>query len=226
MTPPLTSHAVRDTEVSLSGAGRAMTVERFEPDAEGPFPAVLLLHGADGLRYRGPVYRTTARHLAGRGLRVLVPHYFERTGTPGHASAARPLDFLGWMEAVTDTIGTAGPGPVGLVGFSLGAYLALAVAGRDERVAAVVDVCGGLPALIAGGFTRMPPVLILHGGADTVVPPREARTLESWLRERGTPCEVVIYPGEGHSLSEAAADDALRRTTAFLMKHLGVGSIR
>ena len=37
---------------------------------------------------------------------------------------------------------------------------------------------------------------------------------------KSAPHELVIYPGQGHSLTGAAADDALRRTTAFLELHL------
>ena len=216
--PPAPSH--HETTLTLTDGGRSMTVERFEPERAGPAATVVLLHGADDMGYRGPAYRAMARHLAGRGLRVFLPHYFERAGTPGRASFSRPMDFLGWMDGVTETLTEAGPGPTGIIGVSLGGYLALAVAGRDERVGAAVVVCGGLPAILTGGFTRMPPVLVLHGAEDRVVPPSEALALEKWLVERGTPHEVVIYPGEGHHLLGAAADDALHRTTAFLQKHL------
>jgi carboxymethylenebutenolidase len=213
--PPLS-----ESELSIKDGGRAMVVERFAPERVGPAPAVVLLHGADGLTYRGPAYRAMARHLASRGMRVFLPHYYERSGTPGRATASRPMDFLGWMDAVSETLSAAGDGPVGLVGVSLGAYLALAVAGRDERVGAVVTVCGGLPAILVGGFTRMPPVLVLHGDDDQVVPVSEAHALSAWLTQRGTPYEVAIYPGEGHHLTGAAAEDALMRTTLFLQKHL------
>jgi len=216
----MTTPGIHESEQQLADGGRSMTVERFDPDRKGITPAVLLLHGADGLRHRGPIYRTMARHLAGHGLSVLIPHYFERTGTTGYPSLSRPMDFLGWMEAVGDVIRSAGPGPTGLVGFSLGAYLALAAAGHEERVGAVVACCGGLPPLLAAGFTRMPPVLVLHGERDAVVPVSEARALEDWLRQRGTTNEVVIYLDQGHSLHGPAADDALKRTTAFLRRHL------
>ncbi|HEY1379787.1 MAG TPA: dienelactone hydrolase family protein [Gemmataceae bacterium] len=213
--PPLS-----ESELTITDGRRSMAVERFEPERTGPAPAVVLLHGADGLTYRGPAYRAMARHVAGRGLRVFLPHYFERAGTPGRASFSRPMDFLGWMDAVTETVAAAGPGPTGLIGVSLGGYLALATAGRDDRAGAVVTVCGGLPAILVGGFTRMPPVLVLHGEEDRVVPVGEARALEAWLKERGTPHEVVIYPNEGHNLSGAAAEDALHRATGFLQTHL------
>jgi len=217
--------SLSESEFVLDGE-RAFTVERFAPERRGtrdagrPDPSVVLVHGADGLKYRGPAYRAMARHLAARGMRVYLPHYFDRAGTPGRASFSRPLDFPGWMGAVTDVVEAAGPGPTGLIGVSLGGYLVLAVAGRDERAGAVVVVCGGMPAILAGEFTRMPPVLVLHGDDDRVVPPSEARSLARWLKERDTPHELVMYPEEGHHLSDAAAADALQRTTAFLQQHL------
>jgi dipeptidyl aminopeptidase/acylaminoacyl peptidase len=211
--------SLRESEFVLDG-DRAFTVERFAPERLGPAASVVLLHGADGLKYRGPTYRAMARHLATRGMRVDLPHYFERSGTSGRASFSRPLDFLGWMEAVDEVLEAAGPGPTGLVGVSLGGYLSLAVAGRDERAGAVVVVCGGMPAILTSGFSRMPPVLILHGNDDRVVPPSEARTLADWLKGRGTPHELVMYPEEGHHFTDVASADALRRTTWFLQQHL------
>jgi dienelactone hydrolase len=95
------------------------------------------------------------------------------------------------MQAVADAIthASAPPGaggqPVGLIGFSLGAYLALSVAAQDARVGAVVECLGGLPGLLAPGLRTMPPVLILHGGADPLVPVSEARALVRLLRDRG-----------------------------------------
>jgi carboxymethylenebutenolidase len=214
--PPLS-----ETEIVLNG-GRAMLVEQFAPERVGPVQSVVLLHGADGLKYRGPSYRAMARHFAGRGMRVFLPHYFERVSSNGVASFSRPVDFAGWIESVRETLDAAGPGRTGIVGVSLGAYLALAVAGQDERVGAVVVICGGMPAILAGGFTRLPPVLVLHGDDDRVVPPSEARALDKWLAERDTPHELVMYAGEGHHLSDAASADALKRTTAFMQRELPI----
>jgi acetyl esterase len=48
---------------------------------------------------------------------------------------------------------------------------------------------------------RMPPVLMFHGDADTVVPHRYAVALDAKLRETGNDCEFVTIPGGGHHLS-------------------------
>ena len=219
-SPPLTG--VTDT---FACGTRTVHVERFEPPGEGPHPAVILLHGADGLDFRGKAYRGMARELAGHGFLALLLHYFDATGTR-YAAAANPLHCLTWMQVIGGAITYAGVPPgaagarVGLVGFSLGAYLALAVAANEERVGAVVECFGGLHDLLVPGLRRMPPVLILHGDADHLVPVAEAYKLERLLKERSLPCEMKIYPGQGHGFHGATSEDALRRALAFLEKHV------
>ncbi|HTK75246.1 MAG TPA: dienelactone hydrolase family protein [Gemmataceae bacterium] len=211
-------HEITDT---IHGSERPLRVERFEP-AESAEAAVVILHGADGLVRRGPAYRSLGRDLARRGYQALLPHYFESTGTPGHAMAAKPLDALGWLAAAGEVIDRAGASglPVGIIGFSLGAYLGLAAASHDARVKAVVDCVGGLPDFAVGNLERMPPVLILHGEADPIVPASEAHRLARWLQGRGIEHEMHVYPGLGHGFVGVTEDDARARIFAFLDRHL------
>jgi carboxymethylenebutenolidase len=201
-------------------------LEVFRPWGDGTFPAVGLLHGADGMRKRGGDYRAAARELARAGFLVGLPHYLERTGSPSGAWPLDPFKFLAWLGAVGEAAGHLAAHPhasahrVGLVGFSLGAYLGLAVASHNRRVAAVVDCCGGFPQLFDHAAGTLPPTLILHGLADAVVPASEAFRLEGLLKAHGRRYEIHTYPNEGHALSPAATADALRRAARFLGVHL------
>ena len=165
-----------------------------------------------------------ARDLARQGYLALLVHYFDSTGNV----AASPFSFLRWMATVSAAIdyATRQPGlagrPVGLVGFSLGAYLALAEAAHDRRVGAVVDCFGGLPDIFPSGLSAMAPVLILHGEADAIVPVAEARRLERLLRDNGLPYEIHIYPEQGHNFHGPDAQDAFERAMDFLGRHLAV----
>ena len=59
----------------------SITLERFEPAADGKYPAILLLHAVDGLeKPYGDQYRAAARRFAEKGYVVLLVHYFDRTG--------------------------------------------------------------------------------------------------------------------------------------------------
>jgi carboxymethylenebutenolidase len=108
------------------------------------------------------------------------------------------------------------------MGISLGASLALAAAAEDARIRALVDYFGPVPEGLAAHARRLPPMLILHGEADPIVPVSHARTLESLLKRLGVPHETAIYPGQGHGFYGAAQADAGRRVGRFLARHLGM----
>ena len=110
-------------------------------------------------------------------------------------------------------------GRIGLLGFSLGAYLALSVASVEPRVKAVVEFFGGIPEELHG-FKRMAPVLILHGEQDRIVPVSEAIRLQQLLQRTGSPYEIKIYPDAGHGFNGLQFLDAGQRTLKFLRKYL------
>jgi dipeptidyl aminopeptidase/acylaminoacyl peptidase len=68
------------------------------------------------------------------------------------------------------------------------------------------------------------PTLILHGGADTRVPPSQAHELYMGLRKNGVPVEMVLFPREPHGLQEPRHRlDKMRREYAWFSKYvLGV----
>jgi dipeptidyl aminopeptidase/acylaminoacyl peptidase len=68
------------------------------------------------------------------------------------------------------------------------------------------------------------PTLILHGGADTRVPPGQAHELYMGLRKNNVPVELVLYPREPHGLQEPRHRlDKMRREYAWFSKYvLGV----
>jgi carboxymethylenebutenolidase len=177
------------------------------------------------------------RTLAARGYLVLVPHYFDRTATraedlvddegvkpEGAQIMARHES--AWLGTVRDAIDFAADLPgadrkrIGLVGFSLGAALAVSQAAHDPRIGAVVDYVGGLPFDEKSQIRTMPPVLILHGDDDKLVPLEWSQRLGNMLKDKGFPCEMHVYAGQGHYFSEADLRDAERRTLAFLDHHL------
>jgi carboxymethylenebutenolidase len=214
---------VRSAHASFESGGRSVTVREFLPAAPGKYPAVLALHGSGGIREGWS--DQPSRLMAGQGYSVFLVHYFERTGTTWADRETTHRHFPDWMRAIGDAITFAmqhesvEPDRVALLGFSLGAYLALAVASVDPRVKVVVDFFGGLPEELHG-FTRMTPVLILHGEEDRVVPVSEATRLQQLLERAGTPYEIKLYPGAGHIFNGMQFLDAGQRTVQFLKKHL------
>lgn len=91
------------------------------------------------------------------------------------------------------------------------AMLLGAPAAADAELAASAS-----PAALA--TAEAPPVLLLHGEADTVVPCAQSRSLAERLHDLGTTVELHTYPGADHvwmGRSEVAAD-AARRSVEWL----------
>ena len=164
--------------------------------------------------------------LASQGFAVYILHYFDRTGTSFADREAIFRHFPIWVKTLWDAISHVekqqhvDPERIGLLGFSLGAYLSLSDAAVDKRVRAVVEFFGGLPKEMKFFMRRLCPVLILHGDADNTVPVEEAYHLQKILEKKDIPYEMQIYPGAGHGFSGEVWRDAGMRSLAFLKKYL------
>ena len=92
-----------------------------------------------------------------------------------------------------------------LVGFSQGTMMALYVAlRRPQPVAAVVGYSGALVGAetLAAEIRARPPVLLVHGDADTMVPVAELARAAAALKEAGVLVTVEARPGLPHSIDE------------------------
>jgi phospholipase/carboxylesterase len=94
---------------------------------------------------------------------------------------------------------------IALAGFSQGAIMALyAALRRPDQVAGIVAYSG----LLVGGETlgaekkSAPPVLLIHGTADNVVPFGLMAPSEAGLKAAGVPVTTVTCPGTGHSIDQ------------------------
>jgi phospholipase/carboxylesterase len=104
-----------------------------------------------------------------------------------------------------------------LMGFSQGAMMAL-FAGLRRAIppAAILAYSGGVldPDSLAAEKTGAPPVLLVHGLEDAVVPAAWSRETAAILTAAGLPVQTLFRPGLGHSIDEEgmlAGGQALRR---------------
>lgn len=99
-----------------------------------------------------------------------------------------------------------------------------AVAGTDDAATAV-NVRQASPSTWFGPAT--PPVLIVHGSADTLVPVEDGRALSELLRHRGVPYWYVEVSGAPHSFHlEPEQMDLRPLVLGFLARHLGAPVVR
>ena len=210
----------------FNSGGKKIAVETFAPAGNGKHPALLLLHGVDGLGTpEAKMYRDLALTYAGRGYVIVLVHYFDRTGATKEdhdeyrelfvnyftqKAAPKAVDrtkelVAAWAETVRDgvahtrTLSRVDGDRIGLVGFSLGGTLALTAAVEHElKLAALVECFGALPFEIRNRPKTLAPTLIIHGDADRVVPVEQAYRLAGMLLARKLVPEMEVYAGVHH----------------------------
>ena len=93
-----------------------------------------------------------------------------------------------------------------LVGFSQGAMMALFTGLRRAAAPrAILAFSGALvaPESLAAELTHRPPVLLVHGEADEVVPVSRSHEAEAALRAAAVPVESVYVPRLGHGIDQS-----------------------
>ena len=148
-----------------------------------------------------------------RGVEALV------SAAEAAAGLARSADDLSAFVDQRLAYEGLGPEAVALVGFSQGAMMALHVAPRRPvAMAAVVAISGQLlvpERLLAETMTR-PPMLVMHGDLDEVVPFAAMAAAADALVAAGFDTYGQVMQGTGHGI----AQDGLSTALAFLKQHL------
>lgn len=199
----------------------------------GPFPGVILYMDAFGLR---PRIEEMAQRVADWGYVVLAPNVFYREGTVaelaprgdmttpetrqaagkaafpriGRLTTERAQQDIGaWLAALSTLDGVA-PGPIGTVGYCMGARLAVRTAALHPEV---VAACGGFhggglatdepdsPHLGLGTATAQ--FVFGHADHDGSMGPDAVARLGAALEAAGLKSSNEVYAGAAHGYSMA-----------------------
>jgi dienelactone hydrolase len=216
------------------------------PDGQGPFPAMILLHGC-----AGPLISDLdwVRRLNGWGYAVIEPSSFVPRGVYGGICEPSRLPRVNQRDRAGDVISTAlwlrtrpeiDGARIGVIGFSHGGSTASRVTQREYEqeyphlLRASIDYYGGCSNPATKGTV---PLLVLTGEDDTWVPARICRTFGNSLRPDQV-SELHVYPGavhdfdgrvansnssHGHPIGYnfTAAEDSFARVKAFLERYMG-----
>jgi carboxymethylenebutenolidase len=189
------------------------------PD-KGAGPALIVIQERGGDYEHG---REVCDRFAAEGFTALAPEL-----SNGHTAA----DLVDAIDVLKPHPSVRGNG-VGVVGFAMGAGLALWLAAhRPDDVAAVSAFYGAVPnGVEQPDWSRLSAAVQGHYGEDDpFCTPETVSALEQALGEAGVTVEMFVYPTAGQAFfnetrPDAHVEDAARqawiRTLEFLRKHLG-----
>jgi dienelactone hydrolase len=177
-----------------------------KPDGDGPFPAVIYLHGCSGLN---PAARKRfSELLTGWGYVALAVDSFATRGLEEACDRPMPdrqADAWGALLYLSK-LPFVDQGRIAVVGSSQGGIVALRLAStRDVKL---FDIPDGLDLKIAVAFyprcgvaseQLAIPTLILIGELDDWTPAQNCQQWMALRKARGAPVKLVVYPGAYHA---------------------------
>jgi dienelactone hydrolase len=223
--PALAQESVRfaslDADIA-DGTPTGIEARLYRPPGDGPFPAIVAMHGCSGRDWTdgrmSSLYRDWAGRLTGLGFVVLFPDSFKPRGVdevctlqpqPVTPFRQRPRDAhgaLAWLAAQpyvrADRVflmGWSHGGSTVLTSLDTGSRATPRAAGELGFRAAIAFYPGCLSPSRRRDWTTAAPLLILIGELDDWTPLAPCEALASRARSAGQPVELVTYPGAYHS---------------------------
>ena len=202
--------------IEISEGSTKLKSYLYRPAGEGPFPAVVALHGCGGLAGRsGPVagrYRDWGERLAAAGFVVLFPDSFGSRGLSSQCSV-RVRSVRTARERVTDAVAARHwlqnqkwvvANHVSVLGWQNGGGAALWTVRRRARLASseggpdfrsAVALYPGCRTLRQSEWSARVPTLVLVGAADDWAPATACEQMVASARGRSAQAQIVVYPG-------------------------------
>lgn len=218
---------MREQTLDIATKDGAMETFICHPERGGPYPPVLLLMDAPGIREE--LY-DMARRLATSGYYLLLPNLYYRAGRAtkygpdvlkhgseehGRMRAVRTkmtippiMDDVAAMIAFADKQGVAKKGPVGAHGYCMSGPYALAAAARfPGRIAAAASFYGTW--LVSDAVESPHATLGKAEGElyiscaehDELAPPEMVKELKALFDESGNPGELEVQMGVRHGFA-------------------------
>jgi dienelactone hydrolase len=221
--PIATNGATWTYQATVAGVVFDLQGVLFKPSGNGPFPAVIISHGAGG--NANGYSRAIARVMVGWGLVCIATNYTHAGGAPigspgtladSGASAANVARARQLVEILRG-LGYVDMTRLAAHGHSMGAFVTSALlAAHSDLFRAASHTAGGTRPDGIPGFaptdsqasTIRTPYQLHHGDNDNVVQLSSDQRLAGVLLGRGVAHELHVYPGADH-------DDVSQNATMF-----------
>ena len=191
------------------------------PATNGSWPAILISHGKGGSAFGFALPK--AHVMTNWGAVCIGPNYT-------HTNNANLPENEGWCPensrraraclTILASLGYVDTNRIAAYGNSMGAFATAGLCGQvGEQIHVAAITAGGASGTTETNFAApatqeltgaTAPLLMLHGTADTTVPPAQSATLQSILTSNGVPNNRILFDGIGHDLhNNPATEDAV-----------------
>jgi dienelactone hydrolase len=227
--------ALRAETVTFQGRGVTLSGTLRTPTGEGPFPAVVALHGCGGAYTKSGAlsrrHADWARRLVANGYVVLFPDSFGSRGARSQCRTrhrvARPS-----RERVRDVLAAKAylqsrrdirPGAISLLGWSNGGSTVLYAVkprsapndGKPDFARAIAFYPGCRVPAKKGDWHARLPLLILIGAADDWTPAAPCEALAKKAGTAGEKVSIKVYPGAYHDFDHPKLPVHINRDLAY-----------
>jgi carboxymethylenebutenolidase len=192
--------------VKFSSGNRHFSATLFEPSGQGPFPALVEVHGIYGQEHwdlevskqlAEAGYVTLAVDLFGRPARNYYDGLHLRDQVRPHVA-----DDLRAAVSYLRSLKTVSEDRVGAIGWCMGGGYVLQLAIADPTLAAGVIYYGPL-VVDEGQLARIHARMIgFFGREDRSIPIPAVRMFANGMRKAGNPLELHIYPDASHGFAQ------------------------
>lgn len=228
--PPVVTEFVLDgSHWTCQADGKPLAGILLKPEGKGPHPAVIISHGLGGNAegYALP----KAREMVKWGLVCIGPDYTHAGRGGGDRSTfGASTENLRRARACVEilrSLGYVDMKRVAACGNSMGAFLTIGLAAASPDAILCAAITAGGVAPVPG--SPAPPVemarkirapfLILHGSADSTVPPERSLLLKQTLDAAKTPNRREVFEGVNHDLHQVRSDECFKLTREWFKQH-------
>jgi acetyl esterase/lipase len=193
---------VIEEDITYGKAGDTeLKLDLARPQGDGPFPAIVFIHGGGWSGGNRQVYRGQIQEAATRGYVAVTISYrlmqFDQakkettTATPVFPAQIHDAKAaIRWVRAHAEKY-QVDPDRIGVTGASAGGHLSLLVG-----------------------------VLTLHGDQDALVPVEQAKAFDDKMKAVGADHTLMIFEGQGHGFGGEHGKNTADATWAFFDQHL------